>query len=158
MYCCSLLVLAASFGCNATNTAIPTYHDEAKAIIDARCATCHQAGDIGPFPLTSYDEVMAFKGAVHASIVNGTMPPWQPSDDCNTYVDNFDLTANEKDILLAWLDGDAPEGEPSNETVPSSPPTSEPFPVDISLQLPEPYTPTVGPDNHRCQLIPWPET
>ena len=137
----------------------PTYHGEAKAIVDARCVTCHQAGGIGPFPLTTYEEVSDIARPVfRASIANGTMPPWQPSDDCNTFLDNIDLTTNEKEVLLAWLDGGAPEGDPENEPVGSTSPQTEPFAVDMSLQLPEPYTPTVEPDDHRCQLIPWPAT
>ena len=149
-----LLAITTHVGCSTTDT--PTYHGEAKAILDARCATCHQAGDIGPFSLTTYEEVLAFEGAVRASIVNGTMPPWQPSDDCNTYRDNYDLSPNEKDVLLAWLDGGLPEGDPASE--PTRDAEVEPFPVDMSLQLPEAYTPTTEPDDHRCQLIPWPAT
>ena len=135
-----------------------TYHGEAKAIIDARCATCHRPGDIGPFSLTTYEEVNAFAGVVRASIVNGTMPPWQPSDECNTYLHNIDLTPDEKDTLLAWLDGGALEGEPVDVSDNSTSTEAGLFAVDMSLQLPEPYTPTVEPDDHRCQLIAWPST
>ena len=28
--------------------------------------------------------------------------------------------------------------------------------TNLSLQIPEPYTPTRGPDDYRCHLIPWP--
>jgi hypothetical protein len=102
--------------------------------------------------------VTALKGAVRASIVNGTMPPWQPADDCNSYLDNMDLTPNEKDVLLAWLDGGVLEGDPADEPAPLNPGEFEPFVADLSMQLPEPYTPTVQPDDHRCQLLPWPAT
>ena len=160
----SAVLLAGLFlGCSEVDTSqdthtVPTYYGQAKAIIDARCATCHQAGDIGPFSLTTYEEVTALKGAVRASIANGTMPPWQPSDDCNTYAGNMDLLPGEKDVLLAWLDGGVPMGDPADEPVASGPSDSEPFPVDISLRLPEPYTPVRQPDDHRCQLLPWPAT
>ena len=149
---------ASDSGASDATSVAPTYFGEAKAIIDARCATCHKAGDIGPFPLTTYDEVSAFAGVVRASIVNGTMPPWQPADDCNTYLDSIDLTAEEKEVVVAWLDAGAPEGEPRDEAASSAPPGDAPFEVDMSLQLPEPYTPTLEPDDHRCQLIPWPAT
>lgn len=176
---CTLLICATFIGCSDTDTpsdtadtidqrtdsetsddisVVPTYYGEAKTIIDARCATCHQTGDIGPFPLTTYDEVTGFAGVFRASIVNGTMPPWQPSDECNTYQDNIDLAPDEKELLLAWLDGDMPEGEPVSEQTSSTSEASDLFEVDISLQLPEPYTPTIEPDDHRCQLIPWPAT
>lgn len=133
-----------------------TYYADAKAIVDRRCATCHRPGDIGPFPLTTFDEVKAFAGAVRSSVANGTMPPWQPSDDCNSYKDNFDLTTEEKDILLDWLDGNAPAGDPATAPAPVAP-RAPAFEPDVTLQLPDPYTPKLEPDDYHCQLVPWPE-
>lgn len=132
-----------------------TYYADAKPIIDARCAGCHQDGDIAPFPLTTYDEVIAFSDSVQASIESGTMPPWQPADDCNSYLGNTDLTADEEALLLAWLDAGAPQGDPADEPAPAADTTTS-FEADLSLQLPEPYTPTREPDDYHCQLIPWP--
>ena len=155
------VLVATVIGCgeSADPAGTPTYYGEAKAIIDTRCATCHQAGDIGPFPLTTYEEVSAVTvPVIRASIANGTMPPWQPSDDCNTFRGNIDLAPDEKGVLLAWLDGGAPEGDPADEPESSTSEETAPFAVDMSLRLPEPYTPTIEPDDHRCQLIPWPAT
>ncbi len=132
----------------------PTYYRDAKAIIDARCVTCHQEGDIGPFPLTTYTEIEAFRGAVRAALVNGTMPPWQPSDDCNEYEGNIDLTDAERETLIAWIDSGASEGNPADAPLAAEP--EEDFLADLSLRLPEPYTPTREPDDYRCQLIEWP--
>lgn len=140
----------------STDTNALTYFRDAKPVIDARCATCHQMGEIGPFPLTSHEEVMAFAGAVRASIERGTMPPWQPSDACNTYAENIDLADDEKQLLLDWLDAGAPAGDPADALPP--PTVEDAFRADLSLQLPEPYTPTREPDDYRCQLIPWPST
>lgn len=151
-----LLLTSLGLACSTAGGDVPTYHGQAKAILDTKCATCHQPGDIGPFPLTTYAEVTAFSTAVRASIEHGTMPPWQPSDDCNTYNGNFDLTPEEEALLLAWLDGEMPEGDPAESTA-STEPEPEPSPVDLSLPLPEAYTPTREPDDYRCQLIPWPE-
>ena len=159
------LICAMMVGCSSeeqdgqdeTAIVVPTYYGEAKAILDTRCATCHQPNDIGSFPLTTYEEVKAFEGAVRASILNGSMPPWQPGDDCNTYVDNIDLRPDEKEVLLAWLDGGAPEGEPTDASASSSSLETAPFVADIAVALPEAYTPSPEkPDDHRCQLIPWP--
>lgn len=157
----SLLSMAVVAACGSDSTPTApepeslTYYKDAKAIVDARCATCHQVGDIGPFPLTTYADVMAFAGPVRAAVANGTMPPWQPSDDCNQYEGSIDLTEDEKTTLLAWLDADAPEGDPS-QMADSGPEPTDTFSPDLTLQLPEPYTPTREPDDYRCQLIPWP--
>ncbi len=133
----------------------PTYHRDAKVILDARCATCHQDGDIGPFPLTTHEEVMAFATAVRASIENDTMPPWKPDDACNAYIGNIDLTADERETLLTWLDAGGPEGD-AEDAPPSEGPSTISFETDLFLTLPEPYTPTLEPDDYRCQLIEWP--
>lgn len=146
-----LFTLAA---CNGTQSDL-TYYEDTKKIIDSRCATCHQAGDFAPFSLSSYDDLVAFQGSVQASIENGTMPPWQPSDGCNDYVGNFDLTAAERETLLAWLDGGMLEGEPASAgpSVPDAPS----WDATVTLRIPEPYTPVGEPDDYRCHLIPWPE-
>jgi hypothetical protein len=138
----------------ACATEAPTYYADAQPILEAKCATCHQAGDIGPFPMTTYAEVQAFAGAIQASIELSTMPPWQPDEACADYEGNIDLTAEEKETLLAWLDAELPEGDPADAPPPVEPP--EPFAVTYSLPLPEPYTPTREPDDYRCQLIEWP--
>jgi len=136
----------------------PTYRTDAAPVLQTRCATCHQPGDIGPFPLTTYEEVKAVEAAVRSSLENGTMPPWQPADDCAEYIGNYDLTPDERDLLLAWLDAGAPEGdtgEPIAEA--EAEPVAPSWEANHSLKLPEPYTPVLEPDDYRCQLIPWPE-
>ncbi len=153
------LWLGVSSGCSSseeTPTDSPTYYGEAKAIIDSKCATCHQPGDIGPFPLTNLDEVKAFAGAIRSSIENGTMPPWQPSADCNSYQQNIDLNAEDKQVLLTWLDSEMPAGDAADAPVNENNAAADEFVADISLRLPEPYTPTLEPDDYRCQLIEWP--
>ena len=64
------LVGASLSGCGDTepeDAPTLTYYGEAKSIIDARCATCHRAGEIGPFPLTTYEEVSTYAAPVRAS-------------------------------------------------------------------------------------------
>ncbi len=133
-----------------------TYYADAKQILDAKCATCHQPGDVGPFSLTTYEEVRTFGAAVRSSIDNGTMPPWMPSDECNDYVGNIDLTEEERSTLLAWLDGGAAEGDPADAPADTDTSSQADWAADLTLQLPEPYTPQLEPDDYRCQLIEWP--
>lgn len=136
----------------ATDAAI-TYHRDAAPVIAAKCGGCHVADGIGPFSLTTFDEVSALAGPIQNAIAAGTMPPWQGGDDCNAYRNDYSLTDAEEELLLAWLADGAPEGDPA-DAVDVEPPT--PFAADLLLPLPEPYTPTAEPDDYRCQLLEWP--
>ncbi len=78
-----------------------TYYQDTKSIIDARCATCHRKGDIGSFPLTNFEEVSAVASSLPKSIESGSMPPWQPSADCNQYAFDRSLSSDERQKLLA---------------------------------------------------------
>ena len=81
-----------------------------------RCATCHRAGDIGPFPLETYEQVLAMQPAVLAAVREGRMPPFPPeqSDEsgCPKIEDVRLMTAEERVTLVDWLEGGAPQGEP----------------------------------------------
>ena len=114
-----------------------TYYGDAKAIVDARCATCHSPGNIGPFSLTSYEDVETYAVPMRAAIALGTMPPWQPADECNDYAFNFDLTPEERQTLLDFLDQGAPEGDPADAPEGPGPDALPGSEADLPLRLPE---------------------
>lgn len=130
---------------------VPTYYQDAKTIIDTKCATCHQPGDVGPFPMTTAEEVSAVAAISEMAIRAGSMPPFQPSRECNSYTTDFGLTEDETSVLTDFFAGGAPAGD-ADSAVDSSIPVRE-FEADLVLPLPEPYTPVREPDDYRCQLI-----
>jgi len=151
-----LLLLVACGGEETEPTAATseaTWHADVAPVVASRCGSCHQPDGIGPFPLTTYAEVVAMAGPVEHSITSGSMPPWQGGDDCNEYSNDTSLRPDEKELLLDWLAGGTPEGDAA-----SAAPLAErpPFQADLLLPLPEPYTPTREPDDYRCQLVEWP--
>jgi hypothetical protein len=131
-----------------------TYWRDAKPVIDAKCADCHEAGDIGPFALSSYAEVAAVAAILPSSIESESMPPWPPADACNEYRHDRSLDEAEQELLLTWLAEGAPEGDPADAPIGDGDEPSG-FEPDITLTLPEPYTPTMEPDDYRCFVVPW---
>ncbi len=138
---------------------IPSYYGTAKAILETHCVGCHTEGDIGPFPLDSYEAASEARAAVAAAVANGSMPPWPPNPDCSSYSNDRSLPAADKEALITWAEGGAPEGDPAEYTEPQSDEEefSQPEDFDLTLQLPEPYTPTLSPDDYRCVIVDWTE-
>jgi len=135
-----------------------TYWRDVKPILEARCVACHQAGEVAPFPLDTYDDAAAVSALVAYAASERSMPPWglEPHRD---YQRDPSLSDAQIDLLVAWDDGGAPEGDPADEGPPLdivAPPTLPR--VDLTLDLPEVYAPVGSPtDDYRCFVIDWPE-
>lgn len=132
-----------------------TYWRDVKAVLDAKCVGCHSPGNLAPFSLASYADASAVASALPASLMAGTMPPWPPDAACGTYLHDRSIDDDARQVVLDWVELGAAEGDPADAPPPAQSP--EPIEFDIDLQLPEPYTPTIAPDEYRCFLMPWPE-
>ncbi len=133
-----------------------TYHGDTRAIIEKRCVTCHVAGGVAPFPLDSYERVKAVAAAAAFSIGNGTMPPWPPTEGYSRFKHGRGLTPQEKFTLSNWLGGSLAPGNPEDYVPPPREEEREELVYNLSLPLPEPFTPEERPDEHRCFAMPWP--
>lgn len=133
----------------------PTYHGAVRASLEQRCNSCHAQGGVGPFPLTTYEEVKRVAPAVLAAVESGRMPPWLPDPDCRRYTDERLMPAAEIEALRQWVAADLPEGDPADYVAPASaaqaltleqlgPPDMEAGPEVAYAPNPE------RPDDYRC--------
>lgn len=138
------------------DAAAVTYHETIRPLVEQHCMGCHQPGNIGPFDLTSYDEVFVLREAIALSVMERTMPPWQPGPGCADYVADSSLSEEQIELFSAWVDGGAPEGNPDDYVPPTIPEPPGMSRIDLTLTLPEPYQPQKQPDDYRCFLLDWP--
>jgi hypothetical protein len=132
-----------------------TWHEHIRPIVDRRCATCHQPGQIAPFALTDHAQITARLPGIRDSVATDRMPPW-PATHPERYISEVPMTPDEKARLLAWIDAGAPEGDPTR-AVPSTIPEPRALSrVDLRLSMPTPYQPVGNPDDYRCFLLDWP--
>lgn len=102
---CALVVAAASLAAGAV-----TFHDVAP-VLEAHCAGCHQPGEIGPMPLTTYAQTRPWAKAIKQAVMRGTMPPWHADRVTSARIANSRLMKDADVRLLAeWADGGAQEG------------------------------------------------
>ncbi|MCB1687579.1 MAG: hypothetical protein KDI33_03805 [Halioglobus sp.] len=133
-----------------------TYHKDTRAIIEKNCVTCHVAGGVAPFPLDSYDKVKSVAAAALFAVENGTMPPWPPTKGYSPLLHERVLSGEDSFALRNWLAGDMPEGNPADYVPPKDEDDTSKLDYNLQMPIPEPYTPTLQPDDHRCFAMPWP--
>ena len=159
-YALGMILIAACGGGSIEDTdAPPTWHQDVRQIFEETCASCHTAdGGITGIPLTTYEEVLAWRGPIAAAVAAGTMPPWQAAEGCNDYQDDFSLEPKQVQTVLDWIDADTPEGREDSATDPGLPWIPATLTrVDRVIQMPEAFTPKASPDDYRCVIVEWPE-
>jgi hypothetical protein len=133
------------------------YYRDIKPVVDSRCNGCHVEGGVGPFPLTTYEQVSSQKDGIRWAVSERIMPPWLAADGCNEYQHDRSLSDDEIALITGWVDAGAPEGDPKDAVAGGPGDTQGLSRVDRTLASPEPYLPQGGPDDYRCFVLDWPE-
>lgn len=90
-----------------------TFAREIRAILAARCVSCHAPGGSAPMPLTTYEEVRPWARAIKDQILTRGMPKWHAARGFGAFSNDPTLTPFEQSVLVSWLDGGLPEGTPA---------------------------------------------
>ena len=136
----------------------PTWYGDVQPITEARCANCHQEGGIGPFPLVTYGDVVARRTSVRLAVESGSMPPWPARPGDVPFAHDPSLTPEQIATIVDWVAADAPMGDPEEAGEPLADVFSSLTRSDLRLAMPEPFRPSVMPDEYRCFILDWPET
>jgi len=92
-----------------------TYHQHISRILQTHCVECHRDTGVGPFSLTSYEDVIENASMIRKQVERGAMPPWfaaiQPEDKHSPWINDGSLTSEDKSSLLGWLNSDRPRGD-----------------------------------------------
>lgn len=92
-----------------------TYHNQIARILRGNCIECHRTGGVGPFSLTSYEDVIENAGMMRKQVERGAMPPWfaaTPPEGTHTpWINDASLSKQDKTDLLTWLASDRPKGD-----------------------------------------------
>ncbi len=117
-----------------------TYSASVAAILERKCQSCHRPGQVGPFPLITYEQARKHARMIAEVVEDRRMPPWHADPRYGKFRNDRRLTDQERATLLAWVKADAPEGAPSRNQTPRT--TSDDWTIgkpDVILTMPEPY-------------------
>ena len=132
----------------------PTYYQDIAPVLSERCGACHVAGGVAPFALSTYEQAEMFAPALRVSVELETMPPWPPGGATPELLYDRSLPEAERELLLAWVDAGAPEGDAS-DPAPLRQPEQAALPtVDLTTDLGADYVPDASlSDDYRCFVI-----
>ncbi|HYT65512.1 MAG TPA: hypothetical protein VEL51_03800 [Vicinamibacterales bacterium] len=109
----ALLLLAAVSARSAAHDPITTkvtFGREVRAILAARCVTCHSARGSAPMPLTTYDEVRPWARAIKEQVLARRMPKWDAARGFGAFANDPTPTPLESALIVSWVDGGLPRG------------------------------------------------
>ena len=140
-----LLALALPARAHDPITTTLTWSKEISRFVYTHCAGCHRPGGRA-MSLLTYEEARPWAKAMREQVANRRMPPWDAVKGFGQFRDDPSLSQAEIDLLVAWVEGGAPEG--NSEYLPSRPPevSAAPEPhgqgnvVSRSVTLSEPLT------------------
>ncbi len=154
----AVLIAAASLTAaeKANQPAAPTYAKEVSRIVQKNCEGCHRPGQIGPFSLTNYKEVSAFKSEIKRVVEARIMPPWSAVPGHGEFQNERRMKAEDIATLAKWVDAGAPLGNAKDL------PAQIKYNDDWKFGKPDLiFTPTEafelasgGADEYRCFVIP----
>jgi len=134
-----------------------TFNKEVLPVLQAKCQTCHRAGEAAPFSLQTYAEARPYAKAMREAVLAKRMPPWFADPHVGgKFANDWSLAEADIKTLVAWADQGAPEGKKAD---------AKPNPVftngwripepDLVLEMPTPYVvPNKGTVEYTYYILP----
>lgn len=151
-------IVALPMACLLNTTSLaqtPTWSDDVACVVFTHCAPCHHEGGPGHFNLTSYVDGYWWRNEMRAATQSRFMPPWPPDPDYRSLAHERILTQQEIDLIAAWVDGGAPEGDPLNAPPPPVFTSESAIPdPEITAIMDDFVIPSSSADLYRCFVLP----
>ncbi len=94
------------------SSATVTYAKHIAKIFQERCVECHRPGEIGPFSMVTYADVVGWGDTIREVVDQGRMPPWFADPKHGHFSNDPRLSDEEKEQIAAWVKAGCPEGDP----------------------------------------------
>ena len=109
--CLILLATAACAWAHDPITTNLTWTQEISRLVYKHCAGCHHEGGRA-MSLVSFEEARPWAKAIRDEVLARRMPPWDAVRGVGDFRNDQSLSPPEMDLLVSWVEGGAPEGDP----------------------------------------------
>ncbi|WP_010585754.1 redoxin domain-containing protein [Schlesneria paludicola] len=94
----------------ATNSEV-TFCKQVSRVLNQHCVECHRPGEIGPFSLTDYNEVLGWGDTILETVDSGRMPPWNADPKFGHFQNARTMPDQDKQLLRDWVNAGMPYGD-----------------------------------------------
>jgi hypothetical protein len=134
----------------------PTFYRDVLPILQQHCQRCHRPGEIGPFPLVTFDDARAKAQKIAAMVHDKKMPPWFADPCCGHFSNDPSLIPQEIATLVNWAEGGAAAG--NSRDAPPLPHWTEGWNIpqpDLVMQMPKAVDlPARGDIEYTYEIVP----
>jgi len=126
-------------GQNPSPTREVTFAKDVAPILYKNCTYCHRPGEVAPFSLMTYRDARPWARSIKNAVARRTMPPWNADPHYGDFRDPRWLSDADVATIVAWVDGGAKEGNPSD--TPPLPTFTDGWQIgtpDLILEMAEP--------------------
>ncbi len=110
----SLSILGVTLAACAAAAPVPTFSKDVAPILQHNCQGCHRPGEAAPMSLLTYQQARPWAKAMKEAVLLKKMPPWPADPQVGHFSNDRSLSTRDRDTLIAWVDGGAPEGNPKD--------------------------------------------
>lgn len=139
-----------------TAQAAPTFYRDVLPILQQHCQSCHRTGEIGPFPLLTYEEARDKEAKIARATSEKKMPPWFADPRFGHFSNDPSLTQQQIETLASWAESGAPAGNPEDAPVPRTWAKGWMIPQpDLVVQMPKTVAlPAHGDIDYTYEIVP----
>ena len=134
----------------------PTFYRNVLPILQQHCQSCHRAGEIGPMPLVTYQQVRPLARAIADSVRQRRMPPWFADPGVGHFSNDPSLSSDEIRTVETWAQSNASVGDARDAPPPPQRINGWNIPApDLVVQMPKPVAiPAQGDVQYTYEIVP----
>ena len=91
-----------------------TFCRDVMPVLQKHCTECHRDGEIGPFAMEEFDEIVGWADMCVEVVDQGRMPPWHANPDVGEFANARHMPERDKELLRKWVDAGMPYGDPED--------------------------------------------
>jgi peroxiredoxin len=88
-----------------------TYSRQIARIIQEKCQDCHHPNTAAPFSLMNYEDAVNWAAMMKEVVLQRRMPPWHADPRYGDFRQDRQMSLDEIDTVLAWMNDGLPRGD-----------------------------------------------